>query len=206
MNTYGILRMGGSWDEIPAAPVDTVLWLPDAGIRASAKLAWDDNDLYVNLKAREKEIRAEQPADLLTGMPCEDSCLEFFFRPLETDPRYINIEFNPNGCMYLGIGHSGKELIRLLPAAAEHGFDPAPYFTADGWGITYRVPFSFVRFFFPSFAPAPGTVLYGNFFKCGDLTPAEHYLSWNPVTSSTPNFHRPQDFGKLIFESGPDQE
>ena len=41
--------------------------------------------------------------------------------------------------------------------------------------------------------------MYGNFFKCGDLTEQAHYLSWNPVTSEQPDFHRPQDFGLLRF-------
>jgi hypothetical protein len=41
--------------------------------------------------------------------------------------------------------------------------------------------------------------LRGNCYKCGDLTEQEHYLSWNPVTSEHPCFHRPQDFGRLVF-------
>ena len=39
-----------------------------------------------------------------------------------------------------------------------------------------------------------------NFYKCGDETQKPHYLSWNPVKTSKPDFHRPEYFGKLIFE------
>ena len=39
-----------------------------------------------------------------------------------------------------------------------------------------------------------------NCYKCGDCTVQPHYLAWNPPTSENPDFHRPQDFGALIFE------
>ncbi|MBT5542155.1 MAG: hypothetical protein HOK34_04920, partial [Gammaproteobacteria bacterium] len=31
-------------------------------------------------------------------------------------------------------------------------------------------------------------------------TQKPHYLTWNPVETSNPDFHRPEFFGKLIFE------
>lgn len=38
-----------------------------------------------------------------------------------------------------------------------------------------------------------------NCFKCGDFTVQPHYMMWNETTSETPDFHRPQDFGRMIF-------
>ena len=70
--------------------------------------------------------------------------------------------------------------------------------TADGWEVSYRIPLSFLRLFLPEFAFAG--VLRANVYKCGDMAEREHYLSWNPVTSETPDFHRPQDFGRMMFE------
>ena len=35
--------------------------------------------------------------------------------------------------------------------------------------------------------------------KCGDLTNHKHYLSWNMVQSEKPDFHRPEDFGRMMF-------
>ena len=51
-----------------------------------------------------------------------------------------------------------------------------------------------------NFTLESGKIIRANFYKCGDLTPQEHYLSWNPMTSETPAFHRPCDFGLLTFE------
>jgi len=40
----------------------------------------------------------------------------------------------------------------------------------------------------------------GNFFKCGDLLPQPHYLSWNMIDSTVPDFHLSQFFGDLFFK------
>ena len=39
----------------------------------------------------------------------------------------------------------------------------------------------------------------GNFYKCGDLTAHPHFLSWNPIGTPKPDFHRPEYFGELIL-------
>ena len=39
-----------------------------------------------------------------------------------------------------------------------------------------------------------------NFYKCGDNTTKKHYLTWNPVKTKNPDFHRPEYFGLLNFK------
>ena len=184
------------WDLIPALPIDNLCWTPAIDITAQAQICYDADALYVRLSAREAQIRAEHTGPV--GMPCEDSCLEFFFSPIPGDSRYLNIEFNPNGCMYLGMGSGIHDLVRLLPDS-KNPLQPQPRRIDGGWEIVYQVPTAFVRRFFPDYTPAPGGTIRANFYKCGDLTPQEHYLSWNPMTSDTPAFHRPCDFGLLTF-------
>ena len=38
-----------------------------------------------------------------------------------------------------------------------------------------------------------------NFYKCGDKTLQPHFLSWSPIHSEKPDFHRPEDFGIINF-------
>src|SRR5206468_10962581 len=38
-----------------------------------------------------------------------------------------------------------------------------------------------------------------NFYKCGDAMPEPHYLSWSPINTPEPDFHRPEFFGALRF-------
>ena len=81
MKHYTIDRVNGGpdWSAIPELCIDAQLWRPPVDIAAFAQLAWDDGRIYVRLRAVERHIRAEYTGPL--GMPCEDSCLEFFFMP-----------------------------------------------------------------------------------------------------------------------------
>ena len=109
----------------------------------------------------------------------------------------MNIEFNPNGLMFLGIGTGIADLVRLVPLESDV-FAAKPERTEDGWRITYSIPHAFVRRLFPQYTAAPGIELRGNFYKCGDLTVRPHFLAWNPITEDR-TFHRPSDFGKIVF-------
>ncbi|MBQ2588055.1 MAG: hypothetical protein II576_02230 [Prevotella sp.] len=37
-----------------------------------------------------------------------------------------------------------------------------------------------------------------NIYKCGHKLYETHFLSWNPMTSTTPDFHQLVDFAKSI--------
>ena len=182
------------WSRIPELEVDRVLWKPDCGIRAFGQFCHDEEYLYVHLRAAEKKIRAEY-TELLSPV-YRDSCLEFFFMP-DGDDRYFNFEINPNGCLLLGFGHGRKDRVMLARQDMTELFGIRTARTGDGWEAFYRIPISFLRLFLPGFSFTG--MLRANVYKCGDLTEQEHYLSWNPVVSGTPDFHRPEDFGRMVF-------
>ena len=187
-----------SWEQIPRADLEHTGWLPDTGVKAWAQLAYDAEYLYVRMGAEETDIHAEFTSIL--DQPCMDSCLEFFVSPMPGEDRYFNVEFNPNKCMYLGIGSGKNDLVRLLPDDGKTAFgSPEAERTENGWQICYQIPADFVRLFFPDFVLQPGRKLRANFYKCGELCKERHYMAWNPVNSETPNFHRPWDFGELIL-------
>lgn len=185
------------WDKIPALNISKRLWTDPVDIRAQAKLCYGDNALHVNMRAWEKEIRAT-----FYGRPhhvSDDSCLEFFFCPEYGDERYFNIEFNPNGALYLGYGRNIASNVRLLVQSEEVLFHPEPYKFEGGWGITYRFPMEFIRLFYQGFRMEKGVKIRANCYKCGNKTNAPHYFAWNPTASVNPDFHRPSDFGKMVF-------
>lgn len=185
------------WSEIPIIPIDCQVEPTEAKVTATAQVCYDEEALYVRLSAKEKDIRAEYTGPL--DMPCKDSCLEFFFSPMEGDRRYFNIEFNPNCCMYLGIGSCLQDLVRLIPAW-ENVLCPEAERFHDGWAVTYQVPVSFVRRFFPEFVLESGKTIRANFYKCGELTVQPHDLAWNGLMQGETSFHRPSDFGMLVCE------
>lgn len=199
MKTYLITKTQGTpdWNEVPHLDIDHCQWNYWADVSAKAQLCYDEDNIYVRLTAREAEIRAEGQGQ--TAMPCLDSCLEFFFCPLPESKTYFNIEMNPNCAMYLGIGTDRYDLIRLLLPDGGN-LDAQASRTEDGWFVSYRIPVSFIQRFFPEFKVESGTMMRGNFYKCGDETAKPHYFAWNPIEGDKPDFHLSQWFGKLYFE------
>ncbi len=197
MNTYTIVPRPETldWRYIPAAEICNFVATAPLPISAKVKLCYDEQALYVRLEAVEQDIRATLSG--LLDEVCQDSCLEFFFRPDPEDLRYFNIECNPNGCLYMGFGSNVHNLIRLIPE--EPFIHPQIERTADGWTTTYAVPYSFIRQFFPHFSPAPGKSILANCYKCGDNTPNPHYITWNPIPEEPLTFHCPQHFGTMYF-------
>ncbi len=80
-----------------------------------------------------------------------------------------------------------------LPAVTE----PLDY--AGGlwnWRVMLVIPFEVIGVD-PDSLPEK---LLGNFYKCGDLTAHPHYVTWSPVGTPGPDFHRPEFFGELLLD------
>lgn len=198
MKTYQIRRVTGApdWDTIESLAVDCVCWLPDADVRMTQQVCYDETAIYVRQCAVESELRAELSDPL--SMVCEDSCMEFFFA-FSDDGRYFNFECNPNGCIYLGFGGTREQRVRLVVEDAARRFDIRTSRTSDGWTLSYRLPLNFLKNFYPELRLETGLIMRANCYKCGERTRRAHYLSWNRMTCNEPDFHRTVDFGRMIF-------
>ncbi|WP_201007796.1 carbohydrate-binding family 9-like protein [Paenibacillus glycanilyticus] len=194
------------WRALPPAEVAYQQWLhieqpPETEVRG----VYDEEALHLQFRVYEESpvMRHRQHGDPVY----QDSCVEFFVQPLPArDSRYLNFELNAAGVLLLEIGENGgSKRKRILPeAASQFGIRTVlglwnPECRRMYWELNLRIPFAFLKYWFPDFRAEPGAVMKGNFYKCGDLTPAPHYLSWSPVQSDTPNFHRSDSFGTLVF-------
>lgn len=200
MKTYTITRVNGApdWEKIPELNLEYHLWLPSEEISVTAQIAYDDEAIYVKMRAVEPDIRAEYTQPLSTV--CQDSCMEFFFCPSADDDRYINIEMNPNCCTHIGVGSCRADSVRIIPKDEQELFQKKAVRTADGWEISYQIPAFFLRALFPGYELVSGAVIRANCYKCGDSAEKAHYLAWNPIDCPTPDFHRLCDFGAMILE------
>ena len=199
MKIYTITKISGSpaWEHIPALEVAEVQWLPVADIRMTAQICYDDGGIYVRQRAWEKNFRMEVTEPL--GAVCQDSCMEFFFSPA-CDTRYFNIECNPIGNTYFGFGAQRETRARLILKDTKALLSLETERHPDGWEVRYHIPLDFIRLFYPEFSLTTGRRFTANCYKCGDKTETPHYLAWNPITASMPDFHRPCDFGQMILE------
>lgn len=200
MKTAQLMTVNGNvdWGKLPRIPIDAPIKESGSPATAYAQICATGDALLLHLSATEPEVLAENTSPL--AAVCEDSCLEFFFRPMEESMRYFNFEWNPNKCLFLGFGSCIDDLLRIVPGEAQKEalFCPEVVRREDGWEIFFRVPYSFVRGFFPEFTVEAGKVLYGNFYKCGDKLQQPHYLTWNPILRQGPcRFHTPAEFGRL---------
>lgn len=197
MMQYEIKIVGNTvdWNEIPILNIACQYPSNPDSIEAYAQLCCDSEAFYVHMLTTEPETRAVEKGPL--GMPCEDSCLEFFISPIDGDARYFNIEYNSNGCMYLGIGSCIENLVRLIPEDSAEVFSPEIKKNENGWEIFYKIPYAFMRHFFPEFEIYEGKFIMANFYKCSDLGNYPHYLSWSPIIGEPFTFHRPECFGKM---------
>ena len=190
-----------NWEAIPRLPIAEPLRCRDTEAKAWARICRTEDALLLQMGAERQEVRREETGPL--GMPCFDSCLEFFFCPEETDLRYLNLEWNAVGCHYLGFGSGPEDHMRIVQSsdACEALFAPEITIREDGWALQFRVPFALIRRFFPGWQPQAGKAIRANFYNCGDQLQTPHYLCWNPICrEGAMLFHTPSQFGLLRFE------
>lgn len=197
MKSYEIKKIipdGIKWDEIPTLTLDTRYEDTPECARVSAQICYSDEAFFVHFISEEAVIRSEEIPP--HGVPCHDSCLEFFFSPINGDKRYINVEFNSNKCLFLGLGADG---LTRLGVEDESVFNPEVKFFDGGWEIFYTVPFVVVKRIFKEFEPRAGYSMRANCYKCADMKEPPEFLSWSPVTTVPLCFHAPDDFGIMTF-------
>jgi hypothetical protein len=176
-----------------------------------AKLCFDDKNVYVIFVVDDCYVRSIHTE--FQGEVWKDSCVELFVQPKE-DQGYFNIEVNCGGalrCSYiqdtkrdaLGTRKSipltekmGREfrIYHSLPSRMEKEIT-----TSVRWVIEYRVPFSVLQHFVGPLEFKQGTEWRANLYKCADESSHPHWAAWSPVAER--NFHRPQDFGILRFQT-----
>lgn len=167
---------------------------------AEFDLCHDGGELHLRFRVKEDAVRAVCAADREHAW--EDSCVEFFFDP-HGDGSYYNLECTCIGKLYLcrGEGRHGREFLPEAAYAAIRrrcslGTEPFGLREAPtAWEVELDVPAAV--FGLETFK---GLHARGNFYKCGDRLPVPHYLTWAPITTPKPDFHRPEYFDTLIFK------
>ncbi len=128
----------------------------------------------------------------------KDSCLEFFVKPFEEFPEYINVECNSKGAFLCEIGE-GKHGRQLLKAVTDLSPIVESFFGRDAkgsyWGVKIEITEDLLKGVF-EISSVNFSIVSCNFYKCGDECEIPHYLAASPVTTLPPGFHNPQCFAK----------
>ena len=171
-----------------------------AQCEAGVELSHSSDMLHIHYMVDEAAVVARCTAD---GQHVwEDSCVEFFFDP-EGKGEYYNLECSCTGWIYLckGTGRCGRIPLddTALKSIKRRCTLPQEAFGLLGertqWELWLDVPASV--FGLESFE---GLRARGNFYKCADASPFRHYLSYAPIATPKPDFHRPEFFETILFD------
>jgi hypothetical protein len=183
--------------------IDTINW---EGFKykpaVELSMAYSNNEIFLKYFVREEYFKAEKTDSNQNVF--EDSCVEFFVSP-EQDGIYYNLEINGIGTCLLGSGtersnskRADPQIISKIRRLSSVGDKPVKERIGDfSWNITVAVPFDV--FFHHKIKDLTGKTLRANFYKCGDKLSVPHYVTWNPVGTESPDYHRPDYFGMLKF-------
>ncbi len=172
---------------------------PDVKVR----IAHDSENIILHFHVSDNELRAVETEN--DGRVWEDSCVEFFVSPDGND-FYYNFECNCIGTLLLHGGPAGGE----RPSAPARVYDSVRRWSSLGtgafeaheevreWDLVEIIPAS--ALFRHDIKSLDGLSMKGNFYKCGDLLPHPHFLSWAPIDLPKPMFHCPQLFDAIEFE------
>lgn len=193
------------WASIPPLAVDRYLWLENGyRPRVEARLCWSPRFLYVRFRVEEKRVRVRYTK--FQDPVYKDSCVEFFVDMFPAKRLgYVNFEMNAAGTLLAAFGPDRNHRTPLWPedlaGLAVDAMIPGPVdgeYGADAWTLEYRVPTGLFRSLYGEDI-TPGHRAAANFYKCGDETDVPHYGAWSPVGTPSPDFHRPEFFGELVF-------
>jgi hypothetical protein len=158
--------------------------------------------ILIKFYVTEKAVRALETE--INGNVYQDSCVEFF---ISIDGiHYYNFEFNCIGTPHAGWG-TGRHNRQHLPVEAvrniqiKSSLGNQPFDTKAGsftWDLVAVIPVE--CFIHDQDLDLTGMTCTANFYKCGDLLPEPHFVTWNPVVTPQPDYHHPEFFGKIHFE------
>ena len=192
-------------------PLSCVNWRTDFPYQpqVSVEVGLVDSGLSVLFSVKGKEILAASTADH-SNVWC-DSCVEFFCRMPDSDT-YINFELNCVGAMtaarrrgrntdvqHLTLDELG-EIKRYAPLSMESVI-PFHVYSDHRWQAGMTIPLHLLYGLSldewrSKGKPVPQSILC-NFYACADKADEPYFVSWAPIDTPKPDFHRPEFFCEL---------
>jgi hypothetical protein len=208
------MQIDASWDKpqwknVQAVDISNYMGdIPGFKPEAQAKMMYDDDNLYVIFHVNDQFVRCI--TNEINGPVWEDSAVEFFFAPDSKQPLlYFNLEINCGGTPLMHYNLVPRkeftelpkeeiekiEIAHTLPQIIDPEMkDPVT------WTLEYRIPIAMLEKYSTITQPKKGVEWKANFYKIAENNSNHHYITWSVVELEEPDFHRPEFFGRLIFE------
>ena len=189
-------------DEQPQQALNNAPWAAAYPYKPEVFFAIAHGDSAVYLKFYVSENATQALHTRINEPVYKDSCVEFFVA-FDNEDNYYNFEFNCAGNCLVGFG-AGRDNRTLLPVniikqiKTETSMVTQDTDAPITWQLTVVIPFE--AFHYHHIISLENQTCRANFYKCGDDLPQPHFLSWNNIETTQPDFHRPEFFGKVVFK------
>ncbi|MEG2612351.1 MAG: carbohydrate-binding family 9-like protein [Alistipes sp.] len=169
--------------------------------RVEFRMLHTGTQLCIRFEVAEHSTAAVVVAD--QGEVWTDSCVEFFLAV--DDSGYYNFETNCIGTMLLAF-RKERPTPEYAPVEVMHAvrristLSRASFVERQGdnhWSLTLVIPPE--ALFRHAFSSWDGLRARMNLYKCGDHLSPPHFLSWRPIATTRPDFHRPEFFVPVDF-------
>lgn len=132
----------------------------------------------------------------------KDSAMEAFFQfcpGSDQNGIYLNFEMNANGALLAmyGADRANRTLFTDRQIACCHCRSEI---AEHHWSVYLTIPISILHEIYGEISLENGTVFSCNFYKISEDPDIEHYASYVPVISATPNFHLPEYFESSVLD------
>ena len=210
--TSGKITIDGKLDEADWNAAQSVgdfkfpWWKEGEKEQTEVKMLWDKNFLYIAFKCKDKHIWADHYNT--NSNTCQDDCAEIFWNPNpEKSLSFYQFEINCIGTVlstYYNFEDQGKSGIHtiMVPHVGQtiQGTVNNDQDIDKGWIVEIAVRFSDYPELSPKLNPSAGDIWRVGLHRCGGKIDFQH-SQWSPSQTPTPEFHRPQDFGIVVFSS-----
>ena len=204
----GRITIDGKLDDKPwaAAPaIEFIFPFPNqtgAKQKTTAKLLWDDENLYVGYDCEDADITA---VHLERDDPTyQDDAVEIFINPKPTQTgAYFGLEMNARAVLYDYLMYDARYAFKRFNM---QGVRLATYIRGTvnmrgdedkGWSLEVAIPW--VNFEEFSKRPTPGTSWTANLNRWDGTEPSRRLSMWSDPVQQRPNPHVPARFGQLVF-------
>lgn len=170
--------------------------------KVKASMWHNGSNLFINFEVEENFVRANAKKD--NDKVSKDSCVELFIS--FDDDGYYNLEANCTGKILLShrrgrkidVEYASPEILEGIKRNPSLGVEPFDTKTYNGkWNLLLSIPVT--TFFKHNLKSFSGLKANCNLYKCGDELPVPHFLSWKPISSPAPDFHRPEFFSPVYL-------
>jgi hypothetical protein len=188
-----------------AAPVEFIFpWDFQTGAKqkTTARLLWDDDNLYVGYECEDTDITAQRTErDDPTYM---DDAVEIFINPKPSQTAvYFGLEMNARAVLYDYLMSNAQYAFKRFNL---QGVQLASFIRGtlnlrgdkdQGWSLEVSIPW--VNFEEISKRPAPGDIWTAALNRWDGVEPNRRLSMWSDPLQPTANPHVPARFGQLVF-------